>query len=439
MDAFGALRLRRRRAALPAHGEVARRGPGALDLRDEYCARAYERFYPYDLEPHGSLTGGRVHEPHGVGFPLLMAPAYAIGGAKGVELLLAAVAALALALAYLLAHAGGARPLGARRDARRRRSHRRCSPTRRPSTPSCPRRRAAVRRGAARPANTPNARRGAVGWRCFALIALLPWLGHEVPAARRWSSRWFGFRAMRAARRPVLAITCDRDRGLQRRALRGRERGAIRRPHAVRGRASAASAATGAVVPARLPRARRTARVALFVDRDYGLLRWAPVLALAFFGAWLLWREQRSGLVARDPRARGRARGGRAVRRRRRRAAARGAIFLAPDALRASGSRAAHLWPPCRSPCRSWRSGCAGHRGWAPCSRSSALRGVDLALARGALRRQRARSSRCRTRRGARSWTCSRCSRAIALVALVAATARARAGAWPRSPGRAGA
>ena len=38
-----------------------------------------------------------------MGFPLLIAPAYAIGGATGVELFLAAIAALAVALAYRLA------------------------------------------------------------------------------------------------------------------------------------------------------------------------------------------------------------------------------------------------------------------------------------------------------------------------------------------------
>src|SRR3954452_7717115 len=76
---------------------------GNPDLRDEYAQRAYAEFYPYDLEPHGSLTGGRINEPHGVGFPLLIAPAYAIAGPKGVEVFLAAVAALAMVLAYALA------------------------------------------------------------------------------------------------------------------------------------------------------------------------------------------------------------------------------------------------------------------------------------------------------------------------------------------------
>jgi hypothetical protein len=48
-----------------------------------------------------------------------------------------------------------------------------------------------------------------------------------------------------------------------------------------------------------LGRAYRT--VALLIDRDFGLLRWAPVLALAGVGAVVLWRERRSGLALAIP------------------------------------------------------------------------------------------------------------------------------------------
>src|SRR5215210_4977626 len=76
---------------------------GDVDVKDEYDARAYAEFYPHELKPNGRETEGRLNEPHGVGFPLLVAPAYALGGAKTVELLLAAIAALGLAVAYRLA------------------------------------------------------------------------------------------------------------------------------------------------------------------------------------------------------------------------------------------------------------------------------------------------------------------------------------------------
>ena len=76
---------------------------GDVDVTDEYAARAYSDFHPGDLEPQGRPTGGRLNEPYGFGFALFILPAYALGGAQGVELFLAAVAALALVLAYRLA------------------------------------------------------------------------------------------------------------------------------------------------------------------------------------------------------------------------------------------------------------------------------------------------------------------------------------------------
>ena len=75
---------------------------GDVDLGNQYATGAYDDFYPYDLDKHGEETQGRLNEPHGVGFPLLIAPAYALGGARGVEIFLAAIAALAVALAYRL-------------------------------------------------------------------------------------------------------------------------------------------------------------------------------------------------------------------------------------------------------------------------------------------------------------------------------------------------
>ena len=76
---------------------------GDVDVSDEYASRAYAEFYPHELRPHGEKTDGRLNEPHGVGFPLLIALAGALGGAKAVELFLAAIAALGVALAYRLA------------------------------------------------------------------------------------------------------------------------------------------------------------------------------------------------------------------------------------------------------------------------------------------------------------------------------------------------
>src|SRR3954467_5724439 len=76
---------------------------GDLDVRDEFASRAYRDFYPYALDRQGRLRRARLNEPHGAGFPLLIAPAFALGGARGVEVFLAAIAALAVALGHRLA------------------------------------------------------------------------------------------------------------------------------------------------------------------------------------------------------------------------------------------------------------------------------------------------------------------------------------------------
>jgi hypothetical protein len=58
--------------------------------------------------------------------------------------------------------------------------------------------------------------------------------------------------------------------------------------------------ATGAVSFAGY--ADRAPRLAgLFLDRDVGLLRWAPVLLLGFVGLWLLWRGHQERLAAAVP------------------------------------------------------------------------------------------------------------------------------------------
>jgi hypothetical protein len=76
---------------------------GDVDLANQYAERQYAGFYPYRLDPHGHPTNGRLDEPHGAGLALLIAPAYAAFGATGVQLELAAIAALGFVLAIALA------------------------------------------------------------------------------------------------------------------------------------------------------------------------------------------------------------------------------------------------------------------------------------------------------------------------------------------------
>jgi hypothetical protein len=76
---------------------------GDVDLRDEYANDAWKRWHGAPLRPSASLTNGRLVEPPGVGFALLVAPAYALGGPVLVELFVAALIALGFVAAAFLA------------------------------------------------------------------------------------------------------------------------------------------------------------------------------------------------------------------------------------------------------------------------------------------------------------------------------------------------
>jgi hypothetical protein len=76
---------------------------GDIDLRDEYASHAWRRWHGAPMRPSASLTNGRLVEPPGVGFGLLVAPAYALGGPVLVELFVAALIALGFVAAAALA------------------------------------------------------------------------------------------------------------------------------------------------------------------------------------------------------------------------------------------------------------------------------------------------------------------------------------------------
>jgi hypothetical protein len=264
---------------------------GNVDLTDEYRAGSYHSFYPGTLDPHGVLTKGLLNEPHGVGFPLLIAPAWAIAGAKGVEVLLAAIAALAVMFSYRLALRVVPDPwaLGATLAVGL------SPPLIAYSTAVYPELPAAAALAAAallalRVAERPTR---LTAYSCFALIALLPWLGPKyllpglVIAA-------YTFRAIRRARRPVLAITALEVLGFSIALYVGLSEGLY---GGITPYAAATQGMSGVDVAFPLGFLDRSYRlVALLIDRDYGLLRWAPVFALALYGAVVLWREQRSGI-----------------------------------------------------------------------------------------------------------------------------------------------
>jgi hypothetical protein len=272
---------------------------GDFDLRNQYAARAYDDFYPYRLRPEGRETEGRLHEPYGIGFAALIAPAYALGGAEGVELFLAALAALSVALAYRLAlrvvpdpwatcaaaAVGLSAPLLAYGSA--------VSPE-----PAA----GAALAGAALLAVRLDARpsrRDAVG--CFALLGALPWLGIRFAAAGVLVG-YLGARALWRFRRRTLAIGSIELALFSVAVYVGLNEALFGGPTPYAALAPGEGATGASSAGDYLERSYRL--VALLLDREAGLLRWAPVLLLAFVGLWWLWRTRRDRLARAVPQLR---------------------------------------------------------------------------------------------------------------------------------------
>jgi hypothetical protein len=269
---------------------------GDVDVLDDYATRQYADFYPYELDRHGRETEGRLNEPHGVGFPLFIAPAYALAGVKGVELFLAAIAALALALAYRIAlrvvpdpwALGAALAVGL------------SPPLLAYGTAVYPELSAAAAlAGAALLAlrlDERISRRDAFG--CFLLLGTLPWLGTKFVAAGVVVAA-FAARPLWRSRRRTLAVGAI-ELSLFSVALYVAINEAVYGGPTPYAADVEGETATDASFPGGyLERAYRL--VALFIDREYGLLRWAPVFALAFGGLWWLWHARRDRVTQAVP------------------------------------------------------------------------------------------------------------------------------------------
>ncbi len=262
-----------------------------VDVKNQYAIRRYSRFYPYELNPHGAETEGRLNEPHGAGFPLLIAPAYAVGGATAVELFLAAIAALAVALAYLLALRVVPDPwaLGASLGVGL------SPPFVAYGTAVYPELSAgAALAGAALLAlrlDDRVSRREA--FVCFALLGALPWLGTKfVPAGVVVAA--FAVRSLLRARRRTLALGSVELAAFSIAFYVALNEALYGGPTPYAADAPGESATDAGFPRGYIERAYRL--VALLIDREYGLLRWAPVFLLAFGGLWLLWRSRRERL-----------------------------------------------------------------------------------------------------------------------------------------------
>jgi hypothetical protein len=267
---------------------------GDLDVRNQYASRAYAGWHPERLHPAGRapVAGGALREPQGMGLALLITPAYALGGPRLVEGFLAALAALGFVLAALLARrivpepwaSAGAGLVGLSPPAL---AH---ATTIEPWAVG-----GTLLAGAAVCALAVRERpRASLAGAGGALLALLPWLSPLllVPAvpvgvvlvrwARHGGQRGGGLLPLEIVI-GSLVFYGSLNRGLYG-GLTPDVVGTMDAPALVD----------------RLPRL-----VGMWLDRDAGLLRWAPVLALPWWSAWLLWRSRREGLARLLPGQRG--------------------------------------------------------------------------------------------------------------------------------------
>jgi hypothetical protein len=231
--------------------------------------------------------------PYGAGFPLLIAPAYALGGTDAVELLLAAIAALALALAYRLALRVAPDPwaLGAAATAGL------SAPLLVSGTVAYSELTAgAALAGAALMALDLDER---AGWRpafaCFALLGALPWLSVRfVPAGAVIGV--FAARAIWRARKRTLAVGSVEVSLFSVAFMVGVNEALYGGPTPFSALAVGESAIGDASAADRAYRV-----VGLLVDPGYGVIRWAPLFALTLAGGWWLWRSRREHLARAVP------------------------------------------------------------------------------------------------------------------------------------------
>jgi len=254
---------------------------GDVDVANQYAERGVER--------PGHLTDGRLNEPYGVGFPLLILPAYALGGDTAVELFLAAIAALAVAFAYRLALRAAPDPwaLGAAAAAGLSPPFLAYGTAVYPELSA-----AAALTGAALLAVKLDE---AATWRrafgCFALLGALPWLGVRfVPAGIVIGV--LAARALWRSRKRTLTVGAVELSLFGVAVCVGINEALYNGPTPYSAADSATGASNAADYAERLPRL-----ATLFVDSDFGLLRWAPLFALALAGLWWLWRSRHDRLA----------------------------------------------------------------------------------------------------------------------------------------------
>ena len=265
---------------------------GDFDVRNQRAAREWEEFYPQYLDRHGKLIDGRAHEPHGAGFPTLIAPAFALGGAKAVELFLAAIAALGGVLAYLLALRVVPDPwaIGATLAVALSPPFVAYGSAVYPELAA-----ATALAGAALLALRLQERitRPDAAW-CFVLLGALPWLGTKFVPAGVVVGVVAG-RALWRARQRTLALLTSEIALFSVIFYVTLNEALYDGPTPYSADVEGETATDASFPGGYLDRVYRL--VALMIDREYGLLRWAPVFVLAGAGVWMLVRTQRERIT----------------------------------------------------------------------------------------------------------------------------------------------
>jgi hypothetical protein len=264
---------------------------GDLDLANQYAQAQWREFTGRELESSGTLVLDRLREPQGVGTALAISPAYALGGVDAVELMIAALTALAFVLAAALARrivpepwaSAGVLAAGLSPPALA------AATTVSPEPVA-----AALIAGASlcavrvrEQARLRHAYAGAV------LLALLPWLDPALAVAGLPAAvclvRW----TIGEGRRMVALVTAE--------LMLGSLVFYARLNETLFGGPLPTAAAAAPAADAGEVAGRAVHLAGLWLDPASGLLRWAPVLALAFVGAWLLARSRRERVAAAIP------------------------------------------------------------------------------------------------------------------------------------------
>ncbi len=267
---------------------------GDLDLANQYASRQWREFSDRAVPTSGTLVLGRLREPQGVGMPLAISPAYALGGARAVEVMIAVLTALAFVLAAALARrvvpepwaSGGVLVAGLSPPALA------AATTVSPQPVA-----AALLIGAA--LCTVRVRDRALLRDVYGaglMLGLLPWLDPALAVAGlpiavclvRWTL---------AQRRRLVALTTAE-------LLLGSLVFYARLNESLFGGPLPSAARAGPSEDAASIAERAPNLLGLWLDPAAGLLRWAPVLALAFAGAWLLLRSRREHVAAAIPQRR---------------------------------------------------------------------------------------------------------------------------------------